>query len=106
MMLKLMDGSYVNTAHVSRFFVTEDFALTKFVIKVSISGPQMPFTVSTYNDAAAAHDALDQMVYRIENAVLEGNVIGLQSMVCLPLNTTLMAIGVGQRRSTSAHRLP
>jgi hypothetical protein len=74
MMLKLMDGSYVNTAHVSRFFVTEDFTLGKFAVKVSIAGPQMPFTVSTYNDGQAAHEALDQMVFRIDNEAL---VVGL-----------------------------
>ena len=100
-MLKLMDGSYVNTAHVSRFFVVEDYAINRFAIKVSISGPQMPFTVSTFGTPQEAHEALDQMVYRIENETLA---IGLQSMVCLPLNMTPMVIGVGQRRSTSARR--
>ena len=100
-MLKLMDGSYVNTAHVSRFFVTEDFTVAnRFAIKVSMVGPQMPFTVATYTTSQGAYEALDQMVYKIDNEALA---IGLQSMVCLPLNTTLIA-GVGQSRSTSAHR--
>lgn len=89
MMLKLNDGSYVNTDHVSRFFVTEDFALKRFAIKVNVSGPQMPFTVSTYAEPQEAYQALDQLVYRIDNTTLA---IGLQSMVCLPLNTILMAI--------------
>ena len=73
MMLKLMDGSYVNTAYVSRFFVTEDFAgktANRFAIKVSMNGPQMPFTVSTFATAMLAHDALDQLVYRIDNDAL------------------------------------
>lgn len=92
MMIKLSDGSYVNTDHVSRFFVAEDYAINKFAIKVSMSGPQMPFTVSTFDLDAEAHAALDQLVYRIENAAFEGNVVGLYSMVCLPLNMTLTAI--------------
>lgn len=68
MILKLADGSYVNSEHVSRYFVAEDYAISKFVVKVSISGPQMPFTVSTHDNAAAADQALDQLVYRVENA--------------------------------------
>lgn len=70
MMLKLMDGSYVNTALVSRFFVTEDFAISKFVINVSMNGPQMPFTVSTYDDSPAAYEALDNLIYRLDNEAL------------------------------------
>lgn len=91
MMLKLMDGSYVNTAHVSRFFVTEDFTLRRFVINVSISGPQMPFTVSTFNDDKSAHEALDQLVYRVVNEALA---VGLYSTVWLPQVLTAICIQV------------
>jgi hypothetical protein len=82
MMLKLADGSYVNTAHVSRFFVTEDptRSSTRYAIKVSMNGPQMPFTVSTFPSPQEAHAALDQMVYRIEQAAIEAGVIGLYSI--------------------------
>jgi hypothetical protein len=72
MMLKLADGSYVNTAHVSRFFVTEDptRSSTRYAVKVSMNGPQMPFTVSTYPDPQSAHEALDQLVYKIDHDAL------------------------------------
>jgi hypothetical protein len=72
MMLKLMDDSYVNTDHVSRFFVTEDptRSSTRYAIKVSVNGPQMPFTVSTWATPQDAHSALRELVYRIENETL------------------------------------
>jgi hypothetical protein len=71
-MLKLMDGSYVNTAHVSRFFVTEDPTrhATRYAIKVSMNGPQMPFTVSTWAEPQQAHEALRELVTHIENRTL------------------------------------
>lgn len=66
MILKIEDGSYIDTGHVSRYFVSENFTTTRYEVKVSMNGPQMPFTVSTHGSPQEAHEALDGLIRDIE----------------------------------------
>ena len=62
------DGSWINSAHVTRLFVTEDIVADCWKLKASTAGPAHPFTVkSNLPNQATAWEILRNTVNSLHN---------------------------------------
>lgn len=64
--LRCSDGARVNVDHVNRFFIQPDVTAKTAKIMASVSGPQMPFTITVCNSEEEAQDILEQLVQKLE----------------------------------------
>jgi len=65
--LQLLDGSYVQTCHVTRYHITEDITKKEaFDIRASVVGPAHPFIISRHETRAHAQAILDNLIIDLD----------------------------------------
>lgn len=65
--IKCDDGSYLYVRNITRVFITTDVTDENAIIKASVIGPAMPFTVTKYPDKHQAELALVDLILRLED---------------------------------------
>ena len=66
--LQLLDGSWVQTRHVTRYHITEDITQNQVDIRASIVGPAHPFIVARFDTRSEAQSVLDNLISDLEGS--------------------------------------
>jgi hypothetical protein len=65
--LQLLDGSYIQTCHVTRYHITEDITKKEaFDIRASVVGPAHPFIIARYETRSEAQARLDVLIVDLD----------------------------------------